>query len=61
MKQRGYDFWGQEEPAICYPFPLRPDLIAQVLVPRNLSKPEADRLCDFVRSLATPDAAPATT
>lgn len=29
--------------------------LAQVIVPRNMTKEEADRLCAFVRSLASPE------
>jgi hypothetical protein len=36
------------------PFPLRPDFLSYVIVPRDLSKAESDRLCAFVASLAQP-------
>jgi hypothetical protein len=39
---------------MAYPFPLRPGYLAQIVVPRDMSKAEADRLCAFVLSLATP-------
>jgi hypothetical protein len=34
------------------PFPLRPDFTVQVVIPRNLSKAEADRLCNFIQAMA---------
>jgi len=34
------------------PYPLRSDYLAQVLVPRNMTIDEAERLCGFIRSLA---------
>jgi hypothetical protein len=34
------------------PFPLRPEFTANVLIPRDLTKEEADRLCVFIQALA---------
>jgi len=36
----------------CYDFPMRPGYLAQVVLPRDLTKEEAARLCAFVMSLA---------
>lgn len=35
-----------------YPFPLRPDLMALLHLPRDLTREEADRLVEFVMTLA---------
>ncbi len=35
------------------PFPMK-NAMAQLVVPRNLTKAEADRLCAFVQSLVQP-------
>lgn len=45
------------------PFPLRPGYNAQIVVPINMTKEEADRLCAFVMSLVNPitQATPAQT
>ena len=40
--------------SICHQFPLRANYLAQVVLPLNLSKAEADRLCAFVMSLSHP-------
>ncbi|MFC3683408.1 hypothetical protein [Hydrogenophaga luteola] len=40
------------ESALDIPFPLRPDFLAQVKIPRDLSKQEAERLCAFIKALA---------
>jgi hypothetical protein len=37
---------------LCMPFPLRPGYLAQVVVPRDMTRDEAERLCAFVNSLA---------
>jgi hypothetical protein len=42
--------------AICYNFPLRPGYLAQAVLPRDLTKEEAARLCAFLMSLAAPAA-----
>jgi hypothetical protein len=36
------------------PYPLRKDYLAQVVVPRTLTREEAQRLCAFVQSLVQP-------
>lgn len=41
--------------SVCLPFPIRPDFLAQIVIPRDLSQVEADRLCAFVKVLALPD------
>lgn len=33
------------------PFPLRPGYNAQIVIPADMTKEEADRLCAFVRAL----------
>jgi hypothetical protein len=38
--------------SLCMPFPIRPGVLAQVIVPRDMTASEADRLCGFVQSLA---------
>ena len=44
------------EASICHQLPIRGGYsIAQVIMPRNMTREEADRLCAFVRSLVTPD------
>lgn len=47
--------WGH-----AYPFPLRPDFIATVTVPYDLTLAEAERLGAFIRTLAVPDRAATT-
>lgn len=39
-------------PMLTIPFPLRPDFLASVQIPRNLKKSEAERLAAFIRTLA---------
>lgn len=43
-----------KQPPVVLPFPLRHGYVAQVVVPRDLTKVEADRLCSFVQSLVVP-------
>lgn len=38
--------------SLCYDFPLRPDYDAQLVIPRNLSMQEAERLAEFLKSIA---------
>lgn len=40
--------------SVCNDFPLRLDYLAQVVVPRDMTAQEAERLCEFIRSLAQP-------
>jgi|PlaIllAssembly_1097288.scaffolds.fasta_scaffold1856607_2 hypothetical protein len=40
--------------ALCLPYPLRPDFLAQVVVPRDMTIVEAERLCAFVLALVMP-------
>jgi hypothetical protein len=35
----------------CYEYPLRPDYLAQLVLPREITVIEAARLCDFIRTL----------
>ncbi|MDO9507628.1 hypothetical protein [Hydrogenophaga sp.] len=37
---------------LALPFPLRPNYLAQVVIPRDLTKDEATRLCAFIQALA---------
>jgi hypothetical protein len=37
---------------LALPFPLRPNLLAQVVIPRDMTKDEAERLCAFIKALA---------
>lgn len=37
---------------LAYPFPLRENVLAQIVVPRNLNSEEARRLCAFIMTLA---------
>lgn len=41
------------EANLVLPFPLRPDYLAQVVIPRDMTKDEATRLCAFIQALAT--------
>jgi hypothetical protein len=57
-KSSGFSAVGLEEPEmtsevrrITYPFPLRPDLVAELRLPENLSLAEARRLSLYIRSL----------
>jgi hypothetical protein len=40
--------------ALALPFPMRPDFLAQIVVPRDMTQAEADRLCALVQSLVFP-------
>ncbi len=42
-------------PALIYPFPLGNGFLAEISVPRDLRKGEAERLCAFIKTLATPE------
>ena len=37
-----------------YEFPLRPDCVAQLVLPGDLTKREADRLCAMIQTLPIP-------
>lgn len=39
---------------IAIDFPMRPDFLAQVLVPSNMSEDEAKRLCAMIMTLPLP-------
>jgi hypothetical protein len=43
-------------PMLTVPFPLRPDFLASVQIPRDLRKGEADRLAAFIKTLAMDEA-----
>jgi len=38
--------------SLMMPFPLRPTFLAQIIIPRDLTKDEALRLCNFIQALA---------
>lgn len=38
--------------SLMMPFPLRPSFLAQIIIPRDLTKEEAARLCNFIQALA---------
>lgn len=38
--------------SLMMPFPLRPTFLAQLIIPRDLTKDEATRLCAFIQALA---------
>lgn len=40
------------ETSLMMPFPLRPNFLAQIVIPRDLTKDEAARLCNFIQALA---------
>lgn len=40
------------ESNLVLPFPLRPNYLAQIVIPRDMTKDEANRLCAFVQALA---------
>ena len=39
------------ETSLVLPFPLRPSFLAQIVIPRDLTKDEATRLCTFIQAL----------
>ncbi|HEX7687313.1 MAG TPA: hypothetical protein VF453_06390 [Burkholderiaceae bacterium] len=43
--------------SLCLPFPLMPAFDVQIVVPRDMTRGEAEGLCAFVMSLAAPEAA----
>ncbi len=45
---------------IRYPFPVRQGIVAEILLPVDLQKDEATRLCTFINSLALEDSPPRT-
>lgn len=38
-------------PSVCLEYPLRPDYLAQLVLPQDLTLREAQRLCEFIRTL----------
>lgn len=40
------------ETSLAMPFPLRPTFLAQIVIPRDLTKAEAERMCSFIMTLA---------
>lgn len=36
----------------CYEFPLRPNYMAQAVLPRDLTHEEAERVCAFIKAIA---------
>lgn len=62
MTARGWDVeTGVVPPSqvIAYDLPLRPDLLVRLTLPADLTKADADRVAEFVQSLAFPDTPPA--
>jgi hypothetical protein len=41
--------------SFCLPFPLRPDYMAHIIIPRDMTEREAERLCEFIMTLPIPD------
>lgn len=41
--------------SLALPFNLRPGYLAQIVVPLDMTKQEAERLCAFIKSLAQPE------
>jgi hypothetical protein len=41
--------------SICNPFPMDRGYIAQIVVPRDMSRQEAERLAECIKALAQPD------
>lgn len=41
--------------SLCLDFPLRPDYLVQLVLPRDMTVKETARLCEFIRTLALPD------
>ena len=37
---------------LAMPFPLRPNYLAQIVIPMDMTKDEANRLCNFIQALA---------
>lgn len=40
--------------SLCLEYPLRPDFSVQVVLPRDLTEKEAQRLCEFLKSIPLP-------
>ncbi len=38
--------------AYVLPFPMRADFLAQIIIPRDMTNEEADRLCTFIKVYA---------
>lgn len=38
--------------SLCYDFPMRADYNAQLVIPRNMTVREAERLCEFIKAIA---------
>lgn len=53
------DGWpiGRAIPGLCNDFPIRPDFMAQVVIPRDMTMTEAKRLCAFIMAMGLPDSA----
>jgi hypothetical protein len=48
----------QSNHPLAIPFPVREGFLGQIVVPRNITKQEAARLCAFVQTLAVEEATP---
>ena len=48
--------WEMRSLRMCYDYPLRlePEFTAQVVLPRNMTRAEAERICAFIMTLAQP-------
>ncbi len=40
-----------------YPFPLRPDFVAKIELPSDLTEREAERVAEFIRTIGHPNEA----
>ena len=54
VSPRSDGFWPPDSAkVICHQFPMRKgSYLAQIVLPRDLSQEEADRLCSFIKALA---------
>jgi len=46
--------------SLCYEYPLRPNYLVQLVLPRDLTVSEAARLCGFIRALIIVESAQET-
>ena len=44
--------------AYVLPFPMRADFLAQIIIPRDMTNQEAERLCAFIRAFVSTRNAP---
>lgn len=50
------DLGNQVENSLAHYLPLRPDFTVRVILPRNLTKPEAQKVCRWIAALAVVEA-----